>query len=83
MALIYDLESEFEEAIVEFDKAIKLNPNDPRYHNGKGIALDHLEKYQEAIGEFDKAIELDPNNPGYYHNKRLAQDKLNKHSKRF
>ncbi|MFP3131427.1 MAG: SIR2 family protein, partial [Nitrososphaeria archaeon] len=39
MALIYALELDFEEAIKEFDEAIKLDPNDPDSHNNKGVAL--------------------------------------------
>jgi len=79
MALIYALESEFEEAIEEFDKAIELDPNNPKYHNNKGNALYDLHNYQEAIEEFDKAIELDPNNPNYHNNKGNALLKLGRY----
>jgi len=79
MALIYVLESEFEEAIAEFDKAIELNPSNPDYHNDKGIALYELGKYEEAIAEFDEAIELNPNNPLYHNNKGVALEKLGRY----
>ena len=82
MALIYALELDFEEAIEEYDKAIELDPNDPDYHNNKGVALYELHRYEEAIEEFDKAIELDPSNPSYYYYKGLAQEKLNQNSKK-
>jgi len=72
MALIYALELDFEEAIKEFDKAIELDPKNPRYHNNKGNALYGLHRYDEAIKEYNKAIELDPNNPVYHAGKGLA-----------
>jgi Flp pilus assembly protein TadD len=78
-ALIYALESKFEEAIRKFDKAIELNPNNPDYHNNKGVALYELKRYEEAIEEFDKAVELDPNNPKYHNNKGYALRKLGRY----
>jgi len=53
----------YEDAIKEFDKAIELDPSDPRYHNNKGNALYELHRYEEAIEEYDKAKELGHNNP--------------------
>jgi len=82
MALIYVLESEFEEAIVELDKAIELDPNNPSYHYNKGRILDELGRYEDAIEEFDKAIELNPNNSLYHYQKEIAQGKLNQNSKK-
>ncbi|CAK60279.1 unnamed protein product (macronuclear) [Paramecium tetraurelia] len=59
----------YEESIIEFDKAIKLNPNYDDYYNSKGQALQNLKKYEESIIEFDKAIELNPNYDDYYNSK--------------
>ena len=46
------------EAIKCFDKAIKLNPNEPRYWNNKGDALYRLKRYEEAEKCYQKAREL-------------------------
>ena len=51
-----------DEAISEWRKAIKLDPNDAGAHNSLGTALAAKGKVDEAISEFRKAIELDPKN---------------------
>jgi len=48
MALIYALELDFEDAIKEYDKAIELDPNDPRSHNNKGNALRKLHRLRRC-----------------------------------
>ncbi len=53
-----------EPAIVEFRKAIKLDPNYPREHGFLGYAyLDQLgeQAYPEARQEFEKELMIDPN----------------------
>jgi tetratricopeptide (TPR) repeat protein len=53
-----------EPAIIEFRKAIKLNPNYPREHGFLGYAyLDQLgeQAYPEAREEFEKELKIDPN----------------------
>ncbi len=50
-----------EEAIENYDKAIKLNPLYPMLYCNKGIALWNLKKHNEALANFEKALELDPN----------------------
>jgi tetratricopeptide (TPR) repeat protein len=79
MALIYTLELDFEDAIEEYDKAIKLDPSNPWYHYNKGSVLDELQRHEEAIEEFDKAIELNPSHPRYHNNKGIALRKLHRY----
>src|SRR6266478_368475 len=53
-----------EPAIVEFRKAIKLDPNYPREHGFLGYAyLDHLgeQAYPQARAEFEKELKINPN----------------------
>jgi len=38
-----------EDIIEEFDKVVKLNPNNPDYHNNKRIALDKLKKNSKQL----------------------------------
>ena len=47
-------------AIQDFNKAIKLNPNDVEAFYGRGLSKDSLEDYKGAIEDLNKAIELDP-----------------------
>jgi len=53
-------EGEYEKAVIEFNKAIKI---DPAYewafaHRGEAFRLN--KEYEKAVADFDKAIELDP-----------------------
>lgn len=66
----------FEEAIEEYDKAIELNPNDPRIHSNKGLALANLERFEEALAEFKKAIGLDPDDSTYHISKGITLTNL-------
>ena len=77
--LLYLLQGRYEAAIKEIDKAIELDPNNPDYHNSKGVALAQLERYEEAIKEFDEAITLNPNNPDYHNNKGNALAQLERY----
>jgi tetratricopeptide (TPR) repeat protein len=51
-----------DEAIEEFQKALKLAPNFPDVHTKLGIALRNNDQYEEAILHFSNAKEV---NPGY------------------
>jgi tetratricopeptide (TPR) repeat protein len=69
----------FEEAIGDFDEAIKLNPKDSRAYNNRGIAKTELEKYIGAIRDFDEAIKLNPNNSNARINMENAKAQLKKY----
>jgi tetratricopeptide (TPR) repeat protein len=55
-------ESNYDEAIVWFDKALALDSNNIDALINKGRALFRLDRPDEAIVWFDKALEMDPNN---------------------
>jgi tetratricopeptide (TPR) repeat protein len=74
--IFYLYSNDHNRAIIEFDNAIKINPNDPKAYNNKGSALSEIARQEEAIQEFDKAIERDPNYAVAYYNKGLALGKL-------
>jgi len=59
---IYGNIGEYDKAIIELQKAIKLDPESSNAHYNLGIAYKIIGKSKEAIEEFNKAIELDPNN---------------------
>ena len=56
-----------EEAIVQFRKAIDLDPNYALAYNNWGLALGDLNRPEEAIKQFQKAIGLDPKFAGAYY----------------
>ena len=68
----------FEEAIMYFDKAIRLNPNNSRAYNNRGIAKSELKKYMGALMDFDEAIRLNPNNSNARTNMENTEAKFKK-----
>jgi len=51
-------QGKYSEAIVEYDIVLSIDPNNPLYHNNKGLSLTEQGKYSEAIVEYDIAILL-------------------------
>ncbi len=51
----------YEEAILLYEKAIKIDPNQYSAWYNKGLALSSLRQYEQAIYSFNKAIEIDFN----------------------
>jgi tetratricopeptide (TPR) repeat protein len=77
------MKENYEDAIINYDKVIELNPSFVGAWNNKGIALYRLTKYEDAINCYDKAIEINPNHVNAWYNKAkafrdLAQSYLNK-----
>lgn len=67
--------SHFNEAIIYFEQAIKLDPNFAEAYNSLGGALSCLAKqdssillYEKSISKFERAIELKPNYAMAYYN---------------
>ena len=52
-----------DEAIENYEQAIKVNPNFFKAHNNLGFLFKKLKKYDEAIDHYQQAldIEVDPN----------------------
>ena len=69
----------YEEAILDYDEAIKLNQLDGDYYSNLGNAKTKLGKYAEAILDHDKAIKLNPQKADYYNNRGNTKAKLDNH----
>lgn len=54
------LNGDYEGAIADFNKAMKINPNDEKPYHTCGIAKSKRGDFDGAIAEFNKAIELKP-----------------------
>jgi tetratricopeptide (TPR) repeat protein len=57
---------DYEGAIGDLDKAIRLNPSDVSAYVHRGLARQGKRDYDSAIADFTKAIELKPNNADAY-----------------
>jgi len=62
---------EYDEAIENYDKALKIIETAEIYLN-KGDLFVETELFQEAIQCYDKAIELDPNDSLIWYNKGVV-----------
>ncbi len=61
-----------EEAIAEYRKAIKLNPDFAEAHGNLGTALANSGRLDEAVAQFLKALKLKPDNAGINDNLGMA-----------
>ena len=59
----------FAEAIKCFDKAIKLEPTNPKVYLFRISPLSKMKKYDEIIHCYDRLIELEPKNAYSYNGK--------------
>lgn len=73
---ILSQQSECDEAIKFFDKAIELKQDYADAWNNKGAALNKLNRPEEAIRAIERAIEINPQNTQAWNNKGNALHKL-------
>ena len=71
--------SRFEEALVAYDKVLKIDPRSVDGLNDKGLILNQLGKYEEAITWFDKSLEIDPIFTNGVNNKGITLSNLGKY----
>ncbi|MBI4537310.1 MAG: tetratricopeptide repeat protein [candidate division NC10 bacterium] len=57
----YQAKGRFDEAVLNYQKALALEPNNARVHYGMGkIYYNEKQLYHEAVAEYQRAIALDP-----------------------
>ncbi|MES2538275.1 MAG: tetratricopeptide repeat protein [Pseudomonadota bacterium] len=69
----------FREALVDFDKALSLNPNHILSYNDRGATYLDLGDYPRALTDFNKTLELNPQFPRAYFGRALTYQALNRH----
>lgn len=72
--------SNFNQAISEINKSIKINPNLPLSYHNRGLVKLKLGQIESAIYDFEKSIELDPKFANAHYNMGLANSILKKHN---
>jgi len=70
----------YEEAIIYYDAALKIDPFNVSALFSKGLALDNLGRLDEAISYYDKVLALDPNDVDTLYHKGFALDSLGRFS---
>jgi tetratricopeptide (TPR) repeat protein len=66
LSRVHIIQSQFERALVEIDRALTLNPSDAESHGERGGILLWVGRVEEAIAALELAFTLDPNLEGRY-----------------
>ena len=69
---------EYEEAILNYNKAISWNPKDANPYFWRGHANVARGKYTEAIDDFDEVIRIGGDKASVYHSRGYAKSRLNR-----
>ena len=65
---------EYDQAIIDYTEAIRLNPNDANAFCGRGLAYYDKKQYDQAIDDYSEAIGLKPDFAVAYYDRGLAYD---------
>ena len=75
----YTLKGELDEAIVDYDMAITLEPKLAKAYYGRGYAKRLLNRCEEAIADYDEALQLSPNYVECYTERGFAKRVLHQY----
>ncbi len=84
---IYDYLGQYERAIQDFDRVIRLGAYGATSFNSavpyfnRGNTQKHLGEYKKAIQDYDAAIRIYPKEAKFYYNRGNAHRELNQHGK--
>lgn len=67
-------------AALEYNRALRLNPDLTEAYYKRGYAAMELKMYPEAISDFNEVIRLDPDNVKAYGNRGLVKNKMGLYS---
>lgn len=70
--LMYSENGQYDLAISEFNKALKIAPSSPELYNNRGIVYAKAKQYDLAISDFTKALELKPDASQAYYNRAMT-----------
>ena len=73
-------DGDYQRAIVDFSKALELDPGNAAAYNNRGLAYVHQSDYARAIADFNAALDLDPELFECLVNRGLAHDEQSDYS---
>jgi len=76
-AAIYLNMGEYEKALLEFGKALELDPAYAPAYYDRGLAHAQTQQYAEALADFSRVIELNPQHADAYYNRGLVYARQN------
>jgi tetratricopeptide (TPR) repeat protein len=68
----------YENALIDYDRAIELRPEYPEAYLLRGQVYDFLDEHEEAVADYTKAIELKPGFANAYAHRGFALEALGK-----
>ncbi|HJD59014.1 MAG TPA: tetratricopeptide repeat protein [Rickettsia endosymbiont of Ceroptres masudai] len=71
---------EYEESIIEYEKAIELHPNYAALYKNKGDSLYNLGRLEEAIKAYDNVIELEHDYEEAINNRAIVIQQIGSHN---
>ena len=66
------VKGEYDEALQDYDQAIRLDPNSASHYNNRGVIYRIKHDYDRAIADYGEAIWLKSDYPAAYYNRALA-----------
>jgi len=66
------MKGQYDQAILDFNKALKINPGYADVYNNRGIAYGGKGQYDQAILNFNKALEINPGYADAYYNRGIV-----------
>jgi lipoprotein NlpI len=69
---IFGAKGELSRAVIDYEAAIRLDPNYPHPYVNRGTVWDKRGDFDRAIADYNRAIELDPSYASAYHNRGVA-----------
>jgi len=77
----YAIKGDFDRAIADYDKAIKLNPKDADVYYNRGNAYQRKGQHDRAIADYDKAIKLNPKYAEAHSNRGISYRKKDQYDR--
>ena len=78
-AFDYGKSGEYQLAIDNFTKCLRIDPDDADAYYNRGYSYDELGNYEDAIADYTRAIRIDPDYIKAYNNRGNLYDDLGKH----
>ena len=71
----YYQKGEYDQAILDFDKALQINPMNAEAYNNRGSVYGEKGRYDQAISDFCKALEISPMYAEAYYNRGVTYNR--------
>ena len=72
-------QGKYEEAIADYNEAIRINPESAEAYYNRGTTKDLLGRHEEALEDYNEAIRINPESAEAYYNRGTTKDVLGRH----